>query len=819
MKGLAIMTTVILVLGVVLLFVVVPRMFGIENIASAFDPLGYKKKLSSLGTGDDLERAIECAQARCFANDRGKEGCGYLKDHDIKWKRNEVSCYEQFCKKENLEKLKLKEGDKVCNDNSKNYPVEFQIIETDLKATIQADDLKERFGCVVPAPSTCSSGGFIHELVSDKTVLYIDQSLLVPGSVKSEGAGIIHRACSGKLDLVKYGENAVTFLVPGGVVVKGVLTGVKVGAFTVLKSGVAQVRLKSAIVAGGGLGSVSELFFQQIKIIESAELKPGGKNKIYIWAKDYSGVGGFFRGIGSNIAGARRGTSDHVVLCGVPPADCKGVPKPCEGRDKNSCEPEIVEGGFVLLKQDLGCKLVGDICVSLPQSGQKGFTGRAIDVPVDVASSPPKPCKEFLTDDTCQLQLGCCWKDQCESIEARLGVSKDDPEFKGFSKALDEVGGAKNALSFWDIQSLDIKTLYELPKEIEKKCVEASGKDKCADNWKTLGFRSWKEFGLCEYNDDKNNKVRLIPGTCAIDKINKVEPAYCLVDGKPERVNYPKSCGCKEGYGTTLDKGEIGDSCQKFDSNNINKVELRFYERNRKITAALLDNSIVVTGIKKEDVVFTIEPAGFATLGSTVCEESGSVAYVSCSTQLITAKTGEATITFEYKPKGIKESVNIRFVAEKITDEFDIGEDTTTHNFKADWKKGEDIDSTYNACSPGGNYIRMYDTNSMEWEMDVDKNVNAIKLILVGISYSGNKDVSSDYCNIYIENQQVNDGLIKLPPEKACFKTEFPYSDASSFRDGKIVVKIEDNTAKGCPDTPGTCDCKFSYAYAETTSP
>ena len=669
MKGLAIGATVILVLGVILLFVVVPRMVGIENIANAFDPLGYKKRLASLGYGDDLERATRCAQDRCF------KGCGYLKEenfkNDIRWKHNEVSCYEQFCKKEKLDSLKLKEGDKVCNDNSKSYPVEFQILDKDPITAIQADDL-ETFGCVVPAPSTCSSGGFTQELVSDKTVLYIDKNLIIPESVSSEGAGIFSRDCGGKLDMVKYGENAVTFLVPGGVIAKGTLTGIKIGAFKVLKQGVTQIRVKSAIVAGGAGGALTEAFFQQIRIIKSVELKPI-KDKIFIWARDYGGVGGLFRGFGAIIATAKKGTSDHVVLCSAPPSDCKGKPIPCMERDRDTC------------KEELGCKLVGDICTSLPQSGQKGFTGRAIDVPVDVVPSQPKACEDFLTDNACGLQPGCCWKDECKKLEARLGgIDKTDEEFKGFERALKAVGGEEKALTFWGIWSNDIKELYEMPKKIEDECIKLSGKDSnfqiCKDNWKTLGFRSWKEFRLCKYTDDKGNEISLVPGTCAIDRINKAEPAYCLADGgNLEPVNYPLLCGCAENYGTIMGEGEIGGQCKKFDSDNIQEIGLGFYDvdetydggtykipikESRTITASLLDNNqVVVTGIKQEDVAFTVEPAGLAKVDDTICEESGSVAYISCKTGVTSDKAGIATVMFEYKPKNIKGSINVRFTA------------------------------------------------------------------------------------------------------------------------------------------------------------
>jgi len=153
-----------------------------------------------------------------------------------------------------------------------------------------------------------------------------------------------------------------------------------------------------------------------------------------------------------------------------------------------------------------------------------------------------------------------------------------------------------------------------------------------------------------------------------------------------------------------------------------------------------------------------------------------------------------------------------------LTPEFDIGEDDIgegrkTHNFVVEWKKDEQISSAYPDCDPGGNYIRTFDINSMEWDLGVDKDASSVTLTLIGSSAPGPvSGTSKDYCNIYIEDQKVNEGFIEYPGG-SCPQLTFQYSTSSSFTDGKIAIKIEDNTQKGCPSSPGTCDCKFSYAY------
>lgn len=618
------MALVILALAVVVVVVAVPIMLGKEKIANAFDPFGFNKKLAAQKAGDDLERAILCAEARCF------DGCGSLKSNDITWNSGSVSCYKNFCENSKL--------DKICNDDSRINPVVFQTFETGLGTIIQADDLDD-FGCIVQTPSNvCDSGGWTRELVGNKKILYIDREVLVPDTVESVGAGVKplgFAACSGRLDLAKYGVEVGTFLVPGAAVAKVSFK----AAFIALKAG---TKTKTLFFAGGGAGALTELFGGQIGIIKSAELKPSTESPIYIWARDYSGIEGFTKGVFYSIAGARfrTGTSDYVAVCGSQTiTNCRGDAKPCEGRDKNTCGREIFFGGYdeygqlagiTRYVQDLGCKWDKDTCT---------------------ASPAPKSCNQLTEEDVCLLQPGCCWEEQCGSLEARLGgVSKDNPEFKGFSRALDVVGGEGNALIIWGVESLDIKELYELPS--------------IAD------LKSWSEFGVC-----KNEGDTILPGTCANKRVNNNQPAYCKVENtKGSFIDYPWECGCPEGYGTEMNKGEVGGKCQQFNANNIRTVELgntTFVDENGQeigvrangadlhIVSALLldDKGIIVTGIKEDEVTFTTD---LGTLDDIGCEPSGNVHYFSCSAQIISDTPGVATVTFQYK--GIQETIPVEFL-------------------------------------------------------------------------------------------------------------------------------------------------------------
>ena len=112
-----------------------------------------------------MEKAVKCAQERCF------KGCAYLKTSDITWADKTKSCYKDFCKNSDG---KYTDG-KICNDDSKANPIVFQSVENS-GAEIQKDDL-DTFGCVALSDS-CGSGGFTKELVSGKTVLYIEKSLI-----------------------------------------------------------------------------------------------------------------------------------------------------------------------------------------------------------------------------------------------------------------------------------------------------------------------------------------------------------------------------------------------------------------------------------------------------------------------------------------------------------------------------------------------------------------------------------------------------------------------------------------------------------------
>lgn len=155
------------------------------------------------------------------------------------------------------------------------------------------------------------------------------------------------------------------------------------------------------------------------------------------------------------------------------------------------------------------------------------------------------------------------------------------------------------------------------------------------------------------------------------------------------------------------------------------------------------------------------------------------------------------------------------------TDQFDIGEDYLTHNYK------EEIDNleasfkpsfkvSYNDCVPGGEGLRFSgDLKSAEWEMSVDPSSTSAKLTLRKDSFGGVVSGGTEkmFCNIFVDDKKINNSFIEIPARSPCWTFEHTITEKSILEDGKIKIKIEGNTDEGCPDTPSTCECRLTYAW------
>jgi hypothetical protein len=152
---------------------------------------------------------------------------------------------------------------------------------------------------------------------------------------------------------------------------------------------------------------------------------------------------------------------------------------------------------------------------------------------------------------------------------------------------------------------------------------------------------------------------------------------------------------------------------------------------------------------------------------------------------------------------------------EGATDQFDLGEDKFSHNYKeAGFENYPPLNRVYNNCSPGGYGIRGLERGDyIEWEMDVDPNSNEIVLELQRTS----SHARQEYCNVYIDNQKVNDGILDFP-QGTCSRVRYPFTDKVFISDGKVVVRLEDNTHEGCAVYPGVCDCILTYAWMYSES-
>ena len=621
MKGIAWQAVLPLVLLVIVFAVIVPKMLeaSTKSSSSICGYLGNCNTLAAIEKGDELEKAVKCAADRCF------KGCNDIETQAITWLGG-VSC-SQFCQKEFQD-----DKGKICGERAKAHPVVFKSGEH-VGAIIQAADMKDYVQCLAPAPvEACGkdSIGWTKQVISTsgRPVLYIDESL-VRSSPQTAGAGILpgHRTCVGRLESTKtlevIGTVALTVVAPEA-------TFIKLSAKTAQTASKLEKikRLYTAGkigVAGTGVGTgavLSELFWQQVRIIKSVDLKP---SVIYIWANDAEkGVGGFFKKYFVNpLTSFTTGTASHLVLCSQLPPSCNGKIIACEDRKDETGKyiKDLCEAGS-------GCKWDKDKCIQEEQS---------------------KVCEFIIDKGTCSSQPGCCWGDDCKvftfatlskSVYGRI-VQENEPEYtelKAFFDAVNAIGGKDAALNVWGLGMIkNIRDLFDFPEfaHIEK----------------------WSDFTLC-----KNNNVESLPGDCAIiDGKSK----YCKVkDKKFDYVDHPFECGCPEGEGTKVDEGGINKQCQKFDATKIKDVivERGYVNLDEKynvvdtvaiggkdyqiVTATLHDsNDIVVTGISPEYVKFTTT---FGSLEVTSCEKSGTAKYYSCNVKITSTTLGKATVTFVY---------------------------------------------------------------------------------------------------------------------------------------------------------------------------
>lgn len=630
MKGLAWQTALPLVLLVIAAAVVIPLVTKLTASTKGIcEMFSNCDTLSAIELGDDLEKAIKCTALRC------SKGCNDPATTSITWFDGAASC-SQFCQKEFQEDIKTPTNPdgkgKICNERAKAHPVVFIPAEA-VGTIIQADDLKDTIQCLAPVPNdACGSIGFTKRLqsTSGRPVLYLDANLF-RSQPENVGTGILHPACVGKLELVKAGEVSLTvaslFIAPEYAAVK--LTAKTAQTATKLEKIRRAYTLGKVGTAGATAGTGSayaELFWQQVKIIKSADLNPG---VVYIWANDLGrGIVGKFSNAISIVAGLSSGTQDHLILCSQPPATCQGTAVACEKREnkEDAC------------KAGDGCDWKNNECVP---------------------SGNVTSCQYIFSESKCLSQPGCCWGRVCEPftigrLSKVFGIYETHPQYselQAFVNAVNDVGGENEAMRIWGDGLIinKIEDLFDFPE--------------------FASLEKWSDFAFCP------NKV--LPGGCSSIQ---GKPLYCSVKNKQSSfINYPFECGCQVGEGTKINGGEKDTGrCEKFDAASIKEirlensvVDIETLKGNVKangidyqlVTAALLDgNGVVVTGINPDDVKFEASIGAFDVIS---CEPSGRARYYSCSARILSEKAGESIVTFEYKPMKLVGKITVEFIEPK----------------------------------------------------------------------------------------------------------------------------------------------------------
>jgi len=138
-KGFAVTTMVELVIAAIILFLLVPPLFGVfkEVYAAIMQSLGLIKY-------SNIEEAMKCSYYRCV------EGCASPRMLETKWTEggDTVDC-NKYCQ----DPLKggFYEGDdlKVCGENADRYPVKVEV-KTDTSETISKDHVSN-----IATPDNC----------------------------------------------------------------------------------------------------------------------------------------------------------------------------------------------------------------------------------------------------------------------------------------------------------------------------------------------------------------------------------------------------------------------------------------------------------------------------------------------------------------------------------------------------------------------------------------------------------------------------------------------------------------------------------------